>query len=1065
MAVFTAIIGGLATAIGVTTAVASTIVSLALTVASAAYQRSRMRKLQNEMDKRKQVNVAIDGEPFYLPIVYGKAKVSGGKVVHKLKSSYVHANAPSAQSFAYNLASNITGVKNEFLFVQQAICFGEINSVIDITVDDKNWDEATLQYGQRINVYKAGNLADPMATSNGIPSTNTFTNTTYASMCFRLNRDEYNYNGSPNVSFFVEGLKIKDILFDGTNYTVSTGKIYSNNPALVLFDYLTNTVYGKGLNSSFIDLKSFYNAKIICDRVLPSTYARDGRINGRRPDVENEDGSITTQPAISNTTLKLYECNTVLDSERPLRENIELLLESMEEAELIWAGGKYFLRLDAPQSSIEQQALVVATITEDDIIRGKMELEFPDSSTRYTQCSARFMNEFENFVDDTVIWPKVFSAPYNTYIAEDSGILLKTEIYLPCTTDPYHALAKAEQMVRTSRREMRAKFTVGKKGLLLEPGDIISVTDSTSGLSNEIMKIESVRLSQELTAEIEARQYDYSIFAWNVPDTVPYISTKIDYYYKVTPPTGLTFSRDTSVNKTSLGRLAWSYPNDIAVDSYQVEYSTNNVTWQILGRTKTEFYEVNTIATGSYYFRVRSVSPNSALSDPVTIGPVSFVREPNTPTNLTTQEELYYTNVTAGVKSRAVLNWQIISGITQVSVATYLVEYKKTASSTWILVDESSITSAAVDDIETGISYDFRITSVNYYGDKSTSSLVFTGYIAAGLTAIPSNPTGLSISSSGQGVSTLSWDLATDIDVVHGGAVSIRHTPIVGASATWETSVDLVEELAGNTTSKTVPTLQGTYLVKFKDSIGNFSANAAIIVNSFVDTNFNFVGAFPQEPLFTGTKTGFTVAAGIMSTSVGFSLSTYEFPTTIDLGQITSVRLIPSVNAAIFDRSTLFCNIPIVCNAINICGTTVAGSVKFLIQTSDDNITFSAWETLITGNFKTRYFKIKVEMDCVNTNAFFEVYNLGVDIDCKDIIYKGKVTTSTTVDTTVTFPNGGFYGGLLGTTAPTVGLQVINGSEGDSPIITSRTNTSFTFSVKNATARVAREVDWQAIGQ
>ena len=1061
MAIFTAI----ATAIGISTAVLSTVVSLALTVASAAYQRSRMRKLQAEMDKRKQVNVAVDGEPFYLPIVYGKAKVSGGKVLHKLRSAYTHATPVGAQTFVNGLASNQSGVKNEFLYVQQAICYGEIESVIDITVDDKNWDDATLQHGQRIHVYRAGGVADAMATANGIPATNTFTNTAYASMCFKLNRDEYNYNGSPNVSFFIKGNKIRDILFDGTNYSVSVTKTYSNNPARVLLDYLTNSSYGKGLSLNFIDLKSFYNAKLICDRALPSTYAQDGRVNGRRPDVENENGTITSQPALPNTTLKLYECNAVLDSERPIRENIELILESMAEAELIWSGGKYSLKLDAPQNNTEQQALVVATITEDDIIRGQMQLEFPDSSTRYTQCVARFMNEFENFVDDTVIWPPVFSTVYNTYLAEDSNIVLKTEVYLPCTSDPYHALAKAEQMVRTSRREMRAKFAVGKKGLLLEPGDIIVVSDSTSGLSNELMKVESIKMNSDLTAEIEARQYDYSIFAWNVPDTVPYISTKINYFYKVSSPTGLTFSRDTSVNKLSLGKLSWSYPNDIAVDSYQVEYSTDNVTWQVLSRTKTEFFEVNTLPTGSYYFRVRSVSPNSTLSDPTTIGPVSFVREPNAPFNLTTQEELYYTNVTAGVKSRVLLSWQIVSGSNQVSVASYLVEYKKTADTTWVLVDESSITSASVSDIEAGVSYDFRITSVNYYGDKSTSSLVFTGFIPAGLSTIPQNPSGVSISSSAEGVSNLSWNLSTDIDVVHGGAVSIRHTPLIGASASWETAVDLVEELAGNTTSKTVPTLQGTYLIKFKDSVGNFSASPGVVVNSFVDTNFNFVGEFPQEPLFSGTKTGFTVATGIMSTSVGFSLSTYDFPSTVDLGEIASVRLIPSVNAAIFDRSTLFCNIPIVCNSTNICGSSVAGSVKFLIQTSDDNITFSPWETLITGNYKTRYFKIRVEMDCVNTNSFFEVYNLGLQIDCKDKIYKGKVTSSATVDTTVTFPNNGFYGGLLGTTAPTIGLQVINGAEGDAPIITSRTKTGFTFSVRNATNRVAREVDWQAIGQ
>jgi hypothetical protein len=722
-----------------TYATAAAIVSIALTVASIAYQQSRMRKLKSEMDKRKQVNVAIDGEPFYLPIVYGRAKVSGGKVRHKLKDSYVYSaesdlnsstvtqysltagsesyfkevtsktsnllttlenhstttevkwggvlkNNPNSappsgygilllkiagylrgnsinstsfensdnflyikgnlqsssstssvdgngdtvttttkyyqikrsgvrnkQIFTSGLTASAIGSKNEYLFAQQAICYGGINRVIDIVVDDKNWNDSKLQHGQRIVVDLKGGSASSLATANGFPTTNTFTNTAFATMCFRLNRDDYNYNGSPNVNFFVEGLRLSDILYDSATdqYYVSTVKSYTNNPALVLYDYLTNTVYGKGLDPSFIDLKSFFIAKVICATTIATTKAQDGRVNGRRPDVENEDGTITVQPSIPDKDLCLYECNTVLDSERSIRENIELILESMEEADLIWSGGTYKLSLQAPRTQEDLEALVVATIDEDDIIRGKMELEFPDSSTRYSQVTARFMNEFENFVDDTVIWPTAYSDVYNQYLTEDSDQLLKTEIYLPCTSDPYHALAKAEQMVRTSRREMRAKFIVGKIGLLLEPGDVISVTSASNNLTNEIMKVESIKLSSDLSAEIEARQYSQETFAWNVSDDVAYFSPKIDYYYSVVPPSNVVF---TTVNPTGLfgvnsGKLTWTYPDTISVSQFLVEVSSDaGVTWKTLSTTGTTSYDITALNSGTYQFSVRSVN-------------------------------------------------------------------------------------------------------------------------------------------------------------------------------------------------------------------------------------------------------------------------------------------------------------------------------------------------------------------------------------------------------------------------------------------------------------------------
>jgi hypothetical protein len=745
MPVFTAIAGAILGAGASAAAISSLALNLALTTASIAYQIYRTNKLKAELDKRKQVNVAVDGEPFYLPVVYGRAKVSGGKVIHKLKNNFKFASEDSVkntegpfysltgskyyfklvtktsssvslkysyettveiywanvskasetpnvvelsivdklflgsytntgaqavndydsndgftyvkgkqisssstvvpsdpsitetttwfevsryntssrqQVFSSKLNADRSGSKNEYLFLQQAICYGGINRVVDITVDDKNWDEETLQYGQRIVVDLNGGAASALATANGFPTTNTFTNTAYATMCFRLNREEYNYNGSPNVSFFVEGAKVKDVVFNSSTgvYSLTENKIYSNNPSLVLLDYLTNPIYGKGLPVTFLDLKSFYVAKLISSSLVLSDLARDGRVNGRRPDVEKEDGTIEKQPELSKYAIPLYECNVVLDTERAIRENIELILESMEEAELVWSGGKYKLVVNSPRTQEDIEALIALSFDEDDIIRGGMELDFPDSSTRYNQCVARFLNEFENFVDDTVTWPPAYSTAYNTYLEEDSGVLLKTEVYLPCTSDPYHALAKAEQIVRTSRRAMRAKFTVGKKGLVLEPGDIIEVTDASSGLDKEIMKVESVKASADLTAVIEARQYDISTFAWNVPDDVPYISPKIEFYYKVTPPSNVVFTPDGGAGLfgVSSGKLTWSFPDTIAVAEFVIEISNDNgVTWQTLSTSLAPSLDITGLNTGVYKFSVRSRGQSGKLSERV----------------------------------------------------------------------------------------------------------------------------------------------------------------------------------------------------------------------------------------------------------------------------------------------------------------------------------------------------------------------------------------------------------------------------------------------------------------
>jgi hypothetical protein len=721
-----------------TLAIIGTLASLAVTVASIAYQRKKAKKLKDELDKRKQVNFSYDGEPFYLSVAYGRCKINGGRTIHRLRNSFVfaqpslpyrvpttgdyydtnyyirervrrvnigvgsnfrdrtheieikwagsvvltrpnvspldvfadgagnkyykgdlaltqdtgggvdveggytdnyyrvHVVGPGQAQIFYwpnggvnfagsigaiiknllsglgigSMSGNLGGDKAEFLYVQQALCFGGINRVIDVEVDDQIWNEPKLQYGQRIHVYKNGNVADSMASANGIPSTNVFTNTCYSSSVFRLNRDEYQYNGSPNVIFYVEGMRVYDIVdLGGGSYGLSSEKVYSNNPALVLLDYLLSTNYGLKLSVNQVNLETFYKAKAICNRVVRNSIPVDGKVNGRRPDIENEDGSVTTSPAIPNRAMPLYECNIVLDTERAIRENVELILESMPGSELIWSGGVYKLSLIAPRTSEELQDLIAANLTSADIIKGQVDLAWPDSNSRYNQVVARFRNEFENFTDDTVTWPLSYSPVYNAYLEEDSGKLLKTEVYLPAVTDPYHALAVAEELVRTSRASMTVKCTVGKKGLFLEPGDIVTITSDVLGLNDEILRVNSVTLSSNMTAELELTEFDLNTLAWNVDDNIAFLP-KFLFSRAVTKPAAALFTPNPQGDVVP-GVLSWDLVPEITISDYVLEYAITpepgfEPVWQILGTKNSSPYSLQPLPTGWYRFAVTS---------------------------------------------------------------------------------------------------------------------------------------------------------------------------------------------------------------------------------------------------------------------------------------------------------------------------------------------------------------------------------------------------------------------------------------------------------------------------
>ena len=75
----------------------------------------------------------------------------------------------------------------------------------------------------------------------------------------------------------------------------------------------------------------------------------------------------------------------------------------------------------------------------------------------------------------------------------------------------------------------------------------------------------------------------------------------------------------------------------------------------------------------------------------------------------------------------------------------------------------------------------------------------------------------------------LRFTQATAIDVLHGGRVYVRHTNQTGGAATFQSAQDVIEAVAGNATEVIAPALAGTYLLKFQDDGGRFSANAASV--------------------------------------------------------------------------------------------------------------------------------------------------------------------------------------------------------------------------------------------
>jgi hypothetical protein len=359
---------------------------------------------------------------------------------------YIYSNA-SVNNLNQLDVSHIKGHRNQFLFFQQALCVGEIYDIVDVIIDDSRYidDPALGTYGSvpasnfytadedpsktrwddkdaprsafRIDMHykiapnnRGFNCADETIAKN-FPNRAkaTFTGLTYISAVFRLDRDDPQFTSVPTLQFLVKG---KLIHYLTPTYQLSTDKVYSNNPALCLLDYLLSADYGAGVDfDTEVDAQSFYKAATVCSTIVQKNVAVGGKI--WKP--TDRSSSATSRD------LALYECNMMIDTKKSVRDNIEAILATMADARLIWAGGKYKLSLQYPNfrdattntftSAVggNEWIQVATTITDNDLVLDQdVEVTWPSASERLNHCIVKFHNEAEDFKEDSVSWPSKF---------------------------------------------------------------------------------------------------------------------------------------------------------------------------------------------------------------------------------------------------------------------------------------------------------------------------------------------------------------------------------------------------------------------------------------------------------------------------------------------------------------------------------------------------------------------------------------------------------------------------------------------------------------------------------
>ena len=371
-------------------------------------------------------------------------------------------------------------------------------------------------------------------------------------------------------------------------------------PGDVLYDYLTNTVYGGAVPLANVNSTQCTALNTYSDATI--TYTPSG-------------GGSATQAR--------YRINGVLNTGETVLNNVDKILTSCDS----WLA---YQASTGQWSPVVNKAESSSFSFDDSNVIGEIRVSVTDLASSINQIEVSF--PFKSNKDQ----------PEYVYLETPSGLLYPNEpvnkysATFDLVNDSVQATYLANRVLKQAREDLIVTFSTAYPGIQVNAGDVISITNADYGWSSKLFRVTKVQETSlpdgNLGARIECAEYNVDVYSdGSITQFTPAANSSLSsaYYFPTlaAPTTGdlspsanvPTFSVTTVVPTTARTTALTLYyttatsPTDSDWKTYSSQYPASSTAFTPGASIK--FTDVS-LPAGTYYFAIKAENEqaNSKLS-------------------------------------------------------------------------------------------------------------------------------------------------------------------------------------------------------------------------------------------------------------------------------------------------------------------------------------------------------------------------------------------------------------------------------------------------------------------